>query len=136
MDDLDNEKKDVIDVFGFVKDMRIRRVNMVQTAVSVLCLFLIQILSITPSSEVQQTAFFLQAILKCRPSFQDQYVFIHDTILDHIKCGTNEVEATQLMIEIKKLSEINENGQTGFEEKFEVDISFRILPQLVPFMCG
>ena len=34
LDDLDKEKKDTIDVFGVVKDMRTRRVNMVQTAVS------------------------------------------------------------------------------------------------------
>ena len=35
LDDLDKRKKDTIDVFGFVKEMRTRRVNMVQTAVSV-----------------------------------------------------------------------------------------------------
>ena len=35
LDDLDEEKKDTIDIFGFVKDMRTRRVNMVQTSVSV-----------------------------------------------------------------------------------------------------
>ncbi len=34
LDDLDKEKKDIIDIFGFVKDMRTRRFNMVQTAVS------------------------------------------------------------------------------------------------------
>ena len=34
LDDLDEEKKDTIDIFGFVKDMRTRRVNMVQTSVS------------------------------------------------------------------------------------------------------
>ena len=34
LDDLDKEKKDTIDIFGFVKDIRTRRVNMVQTAVS------------------------------------------------------------------------------------------------------
>ena len=33
LDDLDKEKKDTIDIFGFVKDMRTRRMNMVQTAV-------------------------------------------------------------------------------------------------------
>lgn len=33
--DLDQEKKATIDIFGFVKDMRTRRVNMVQTVVSV-----------------------------------------------------------------------------------------------------
>ena len=35
LDDLDKEKKDTIDIFGFVKDMRTRRVNTVQTAVSI-----------------------------------------------------------------------------------------------------
>ena len=35
LDDLDKEKKDTIDIFGFVKDMRTRRANMVQTAVSI-----------------------------------------------------------------------------------------------------
>lgn len=35
LDDLDTEKKETIDIFGFVKDMRTRRVNMVQTAVRV-----------------------------------------------------------------------------------------------------
>ena len=33
LDDLDQETKETIDVFGFVKEMRTRRVNMVQTAV-------------------------------------------------------------------------------------------------------
>jgi protein tyrosine phosphatase len=35
LDDLDKEKKDTIDIFGFVKDMRTRRVNMLQTTVSI-----------------------------------------------------------------------------------------------------
>ena len=35
LDDLDKEKKDTIDIFGFVKDMRTRRANMVQTSVSI-----------------------------------------------------------------------------------------------------
>ena len=47
-------------------------------------------------------------------------MFIHDTILDHIKCGENEVEATQVMIEIRRLSEKNMKGSTGFEETFQV----------------
>ena len=34
LDDLEKENKDTIDIFGFVKDMRTRRFNMVQTAVS------------------------------------------------------------------------------------------------------
>ena len=34
LDNLEKENKDTIDIFGFVKDMRTRRFNMVQTAVS------------------------------------------------------------------------------------------------------
>ena len=33
LDDLDKENKDTIDIFGFVTDMRNRRINMVQTPV-------------------------------------------------------------------------------------------------------
>lgn len=47
-------------------------------------------------------------------------MFLHDAILDHIKCGVNEVEATHIMIEIKQLSKKNMQGKTGFEEKFQV----------------
>ena len=47
-------------------------------------------------------------------------MFIHDAIVDHIKCGANEVEATQVMTEIKHLSKKNEKRKTGFEEKFKV----------------
>lgn len=47
-------------------------------------------------------------------------MFIHDAILDHIKCGTNEVDAVNLKIEINKLSKTNSKGETGFEEKFKV----------------
>ena len=51
---------------------------------------------------------------------QQQYAFIHDAVVDHINCGANEVEATQVMTEIKKLSKKHEKGETGFEEKFKV----------------
>ena len=47
-------------------------------------------------------------------------MFIHDAIVDHIKCGANEVEASGVMIEIKNLSKKNRNSETGFEEKFKV----------------
>ncbi|XP_046857121.1 LOW QUALITY PROTEIN: receptor-type tyrosine-protein phosphatase S-like [Xenia sp. Carnegie-2017] len=81
LDDLDDEYETNIDVFGFVEEMRSRRINMVQTA--------------------------------------DQYMFIHDTIIDHIQCGANEIDAVQIKVEIAQLSQKNRGGKTGFEEKFE-----------------
>ena len=62
-------------------------------------------------------------------------MFIHDAIVDHIKCGANEVEAAQVMIEIKKLSEKNRKGQTGFEEKFEVR-QFEMVIQRREMFCS
>ena len=47
-------------------------------------------------------------------------MFTHDAVVDHVQCGANEVEATQVTFEIKKLSERNRKGQTGFEQKFKV----------------
>ena len=35
LDDLDKKKKETINIFGFVKDMRTRRMNMVQTSVRI-----------------------------------------------------------------------------------------------------
>ncbi|XP_046857065.1 receptor-type tyrosine-protein phosphatase delta-like isoform X2 [Xenia sp. Carnegie-2017] len=81
LDDLDDDYETNIDVFGFVEEMRSRRINMVQTA--------------------------------------DQYMFIHDTIVDHIQCGANEVDAVEIKVEISQLSKTNGAGKTGFEEKFE-----------------
>ncbi|CAB3989657.1 receptor-type tyrosine- phosphatase F-like [Paramuricea clavata] len=95
LDGLDKEKKDSIDIFGFVKDMRTKRVNMVQTP--------------------------------------DQYVFIHDTIVDHLNCGANEVEATQITFEIKNLLKRNDKGETGFDEKFKRLNT--VTPQLVKEKC-
>ena len=62
-------------------------------------------------------------------------MFIHDAIVDHIKCGANEVEAAQVMIEIKKLSEKNRKRQTGFEEKFEVR-QFEMVIQRREMFCS
>ena len=47
-------------------------------------------------------------------------MFIHDTIVDHIQCGANEVDAVEIKVEISQLSKTNGAGKTGFEEKFEV----------------
>ena len=47
-------------------------------------------------------------------------MFIHDAIVDHLKCGANEVEATQITIEIKNLLKKNDKCETGFDKKFRV----------------
>ncbi|XP_028402571.1 receptor-type tyrosine-protein phosphatase F-like isoform X3 [Dendronephthya gigantea] len=49
----------------------------------------------------------------------EQYIFVHDAILETILCGMNEVDASKLQKEVANLSEVKASGMTGFEEKFK-----------------
>ncbi|XP_028402574.1 receptor-type tyrosine-protein phosphatase S-like isoform X6 [Dendronephthya gigantea] len=49
----------------------------------------------------------------------DQYIFVHDAILETILCGMNEVDASKIQKEVANLSEVKASGMTGFEEKFK-----------------
>ena len=54
---------------------------------------------------------------------QDQYVFIHDAVLESLTCGDTQILASELSSAIKKLKEKNkETGRTGFETQFHVCI--------------
>ena len=53
--------------------------------------------------------------------FQEQYMLVHDAILESIVCGVNELEGSSLDNVITKLMKVNsEKKQTGFEELFQV----------------
>ena len=62
----------------------------------------------------------LSFLMLTQSFIQEQYIFIHDTILDYIKCGSNEVDAVNLKSEMSKLSKSNAEEETGYEEKFKV----------------
>ena len=53
--------------------------------------------------------------------FQEQYIFVHEAILETILCGMNEVDSTKIQKEIEKLNEVSADGLTGFQEKFKVN---------------
>ena len=52
---------------------------------------------------------------------------MHDAILETILCGMNEVNSSNIKQEIKKLSEVQAGGMTGFQEKFKVSIPVDVL---------
>ena len=57
----------------------------------------------------------------CDPPTQDQYVFIHDAVLESLTCGDTQIPASGLASAIKTLKEKNrETGRTGFETQFHV----------------
>ena len=49
----------------------------------------------------------------------EQYAFVYDVIVEAIDCGNTEVTVAQFVGEYKKLSELNNNGETGLERQFK-----------------
>ena len=47
-------------------------------------------------------------------------MFIHTAVLEYVSSGANEIDSTNIAIEIKKLSRRNTQGISGFAEKFQV----------------
>lgn len=62
---------------------------------------------------------------------EDQYIFIHDALLEAVTCGNTEVPARNLYAYIQKLTQI-ESGEnvTGMELEFKVS-----LPYVLVFKC-
>jgi len=52
---------------------------------------------------------------------QEQYVFIHDAVLESLICGDTQIPASGLVGAIEKLKKRDsETGSTGFETQFHV----------------
>ena len=58
--------------------------------------------------------------------FQDQYVFIHDAILEAVTCGDTHIEANDLEDKLKKLQMKDQSGKTKLELQFAVSVHFVI----------
>ena len=52
--------------------------------------------------------------------FQDQYIFIHDAILESVTCGDTEIEAGDLRKRLAQLKTTDESGRTGLDLQFAV----------------
>ena len=63
----------------------------------------------------------MSCLSDCDPPTQDQYVFIHDAVLESLICGDTQIPASGLSSAIEKLKEKDrESGRTGFETQFHV----------------
>lgn len=51
---------------------------------------------------------------------QDQYVFLHDAILEGITSGKTEMAVTSLARHLKELEMIDQDGESGFKKEFNV----------------
>ena len=96
------KKERTVDIFGFVRSMRKRRCYMVQTEVRV------------QSASLSKTHTHYI-------SLQQQYIFLHDALLEAIECGVTEVAARDLQNQLQSLSEPDPvTDKTGLEKIFEV----------------
>ena len=57
---------------------------------------------------------------RCIFFFQDQYIFIHDAILESVTCGDTEIEAGDLRKKLAQLKTTDESGRTGLDLQFAV----------------
>ena len=54
-------------------------------------------------------------------SVQDQYIFIHDAILESVTCGDTQIEASNLRVAMRKLNEVPHNSTgNGYQQQFSV----------------
>jgi len=61
---------------------------------------------------------------------EDQYIFIHDAVLEAVLCGNTEIPARNLYTHIQRLTERGVvDGITGMEREFRV-IHFCLTPKL------
>ena len=58
------------------------------------------------------------------PSFnQDQYIFIHDAILESVTCGDTQIDAGNLRTSLDKLLQNDQPGRTEMDIQFAVGTS-------------
>lgn len=52
---------------------------------------------------------------------QEQYIFIHDAILESVTCGNTEISSADLRLTIKKMSRVNpDDNMTILQTQFKV----------------
>ena len=51
---------------------------------------------------------------------QNQYILVHDAILESVTCGDTQIETFSLRVAMRKLKERSIQGETGFQQQFFV----------------
>lgn len=55
------------------------------------------------------------------PPTQEQYVFIHDAVLEWLTCGDTQIVPTNLRMELARLDTVSpDTNITGYQQQFKV----------------
>ena len=57
---------------------------------------------------------------------QDQYVFIHDAVLESVTCGDTQIEASSLRVAMRKLKEKSLQGGSHLQQQFSVSVLHKV----------
>ena len=60
---------------------------------------------------------------------QDQYIFIHDAVLESVTCGDTEIKAADLRRKLVKLKTRDQSGLTALDLQFAVSDIFFVRKQ-------
>ncbi|KAG1676199.1 Receptor-type tyrosine-protein phosphatase F [Nymphon striatum] len=63
----------------------------------------------------------------------EQYMFIHEALLEAILTGDTEVQLEQLPIYFKSLNDVSETGETKLQQQYSKNTE---LPDLIPSICS
>ena len=67
---------------------------------------------------------------------QNQYILVHDAILESVTCGDTQIETFSLRVAMRKLKERSIQGETGFQQQFSVSCSTTKPTHLRAFLLG
>ena len=68
---------------------------------------------------------------------QDQFMFIHDAILESVTCGDTQIAATNLRMSIAKMKKKdNQNEPHGFKHQFNVTYIGTVWYGVVKLVCA
>ena len=104
------KKEKVVDIAGAINKMRHQRMKMVQTHVRLYIMRIHSYAAVLPQC--------MCIIL------QDQYIFLHDGMLESVTCGDTEISSANLRTAMRRLNRLNPaDNTTGLHTQFKVKMS-------------
>ena len=100
------KKVKVVDIAGAINKMRHQRMKMVQTPVSY-------------AYHIDVDCIIMHTIMII---YKEQYIFLHDAVLESVTCGDTEISSANLRLAVRKLNKINPaDNTTMLQTQFKVN---------------
>ena len=123
------QKEGVVDIAGIIKKLRNQRMKMVQSPVCV-CVFNWGVGVLVVCAHSNRLMKCYSSIMYIHTTYcglQEQYIFIHDAVLEAVTCGDTQITARDLREAIQQLDQRDPlTHTTGFENQFKASVTLQI----------